>query len=314
MRRNKTVRRSLKAKRPVRRHGDFAGPQLGDGLLGADQFGGEESLLPASRGDGVVDGGFDLGPGGGDGHNPSSNPNLGTRQYPPMGEGIVPALGYPVVMGDSEERLGRLIARRRQQRSLSQEALGQLVGAGQSTVDRIESGNYKRMPSVMPKVLATLGIPMSEMDPTLVQSPGGEWNRPAAMLVGVRNFPVHAAAAAGGGSVIISTEPVDYVERPAPLAQVRDGYGVLVTLDSMVPEFRPGDTLLVHPHLPPERGEACVFYADDGHGTVLATVKSFVRSTSAQWFVEQWNPPKKFTLDRKKWQKAHRVVGKYSRR
>jgi phage repressor protein C with HTH and peptisase S24 domain len=85
----------------------------------------------------------------------------------------------------------------------------------------------------------------------------------------------------------------------------------------MEPEFRQGDIALVNPHLPVVGEGAYIFIAEQP-GASRATIKWLRRLTADKWFVSQHNPPpgtsKDFTLSRKEWQKAQRVIGKYARR
>ena len=117
--------------------------------------------------------------------------------------------------------------------------------------------------------------------------------------------------------MIVSTDPVEHVRRPTPLVGVRDAYGIMVVGESMVPEFEAGDTLLIHPHLPPALNVSCVFYALH-NGEERAIVKRLIRFTTETWHLRQWNPPAgrkaDFTLPRREWNKCHRVIGKYARR
>lgn len=194
---------------------------------------------------------------------------------------------------------------------LSQQELAESVGTFQQTIDKIERGIVKHS-RYLPGILERLGLVSPRQREQ--NSPKADKETGSLPLVGERDLPVFGAAEGGGGAVVVSNDPVDYVRRPAPLAQVKDGYGLIVVGDSMAPEFKPGDTALVHPHLPPLPGEACVFTATADDGEAKITIKSFIRSTVTHWHVEQWNPPKKFSLSRKEWQKCHRTVGKYSRR
>ncbi len=85
----------------------------------------------------------------------------------------------------------------------------------------------------------------------------------------------------------------------------------------MFPEFKAGETAIVDPNLPILSGESCIFYAERD-GEARATIKHLRRAGADVWHVKQWNPPDgakaDFTLSRKEWAKAHRVLGKYSRR
>jgi phage repressor protein C with HTH and peptisase S24 domain len=116
----------------------------------------------------------------------------------------------------------------------------------------------------------------------------------------------------------LSSDPVEYVARPDPLARVRDGYGVIVVEDSMAPEFRSGDIALVNPHLPARAGDTCVFRHLEEDGTETAIIKHLRRATAERWLVTEWNSDdgerRDFELKRSEWQKCHVTVGKYSRR
>jgi len=140
---------------------------------------------------------------------------------------------------------------------------------------------------------------------------------PEAVELGRQDLPVYASVEGGAGIIVVTSDPVDYVRRPAPLANVREGYGIIVVGESMVPAFEPGDTVLIHPHLPPAP-DTDVVLTREVDGEIRITVKRLLRVTSTHWHLRQWNPPgglkADFSLLRSEWQKCHRVVGKYSRR
>ncbi len=127
------------------------------------------------------------------------------------------------------------------------------------------------------------------------------------------DLPVYASAEGGGGAIIITNEPIDYVRRPEPLLSVRDGYGCYVIGDSMSPAYEQGDLLLIHPGRPVRPGDDCVFVRDPGDGSQHALVKRLLRITPEKWRVRQFNPAKDFDLDRGQWQKAQLIVGKFAR-
>lgn len=132
-----------------------------------------------------------------------------------------------------------------------------------------------------------------------------------APIFGDRDLPVFGTAQGGSGALIVTDQAVDYVVRPAPLLRVRDGYGMIVTGDSMSPKIENGDTVLVNPHLPPRSGDTCIFRSHADDGTVLAIVKKLRRFTDDVWFVSQHNPAKDYQLKRSEWQVCHVTVGSY---
>lgn len=147
-------------------------------------------------------------------------------------------------------------------------------------------------------------------------APGGLRYKPAPRFFddGAR-MPVYAAAEGGFGTMIVSTDEIDRIPRPYTLEGIAEAYGILITGESMVPAFRPGDTAWVNPRLPPIRDcEVILYQVDDRDGEAVATIKQLAGWTEREWQVQQWNPAKKFRLDRGLWKTCHRVVGKFSRR
>jgi phage repressor protein C with HTH and peptisase S24 domain len=139
---------------------------------------------------------------------------------------------------------------------------------------------------------------------------------PGKDLVGAKDMPVYAAAMGGGGHIIITFDPIDYVKRPAVLQNVSGGYGILVKGESMVPAYREGDTALVNPHQPPARDTDVVLYhtPPKERGEAQAIIKRLTGFNDRYWRLEQYNPFREFHESRADWLVCHRVVGKYNAR
>jgi transcriptional regulator with XRE-family HTH domain len=205
----------------------------------------------------------------------------------------------------------RNLARYRKERGLSQEELARRIGVRQNTIAAIESGLTKKS-KYLPDIARALEISLTELDagegahrtPTI----------PGTDLVGVRDLPLYATVEAGEGAVVMSSDPVDEIRRPAPLATVKGAYGVIVSGESMVPALRPGDIVLIHPHLPPKVEDICLFISER-NGEFVATIKEYVGQTKDHWKVKRYKPEEKeFTLRKSEWQTCHVSVGRYSRR
>lgn len=174
-------------------------------------------------------------------------------------------------------------------------------------------GSPRELPESARQGLAPLlGITPDELRSTAPPA-GGLAGGNVVRAVERSDLPVYASAEGGGGSIIVTNEPIDFVRRPEPLLSVRDGYGCYVIGDSMSPAFEQGDLLLVHPGRPVRQGDDCVFVRDQGDGTQQALVKRLLRIAPEKWRVRQYNPPRDFDLDRSQWQKAQLIVGKYTR-
>lgn len=215
--------------------------------------------------------------------------------------------------------MGVLIKQRREALGMSQEAVAEAAHTSQSTVDRVERDDFKRMPSSLPLMAKVLGLSLEDLDPALAGQarPLGAPNIPGGQLLGTgRDFPIHAAAEGGAGQIIVASEPIDWMPRPSPVAHVRTAYGLYIVGESMVPEYEPGDIALVNPLLPLITNVTCIFYRER-EGEARATIKRMRRFTEESWHVRQWNPPEgmkpDFILSRREWTTCHRTLGKYSR-
>jgi hypothetical protein len=129
-----------------------------------------------------------------------------------------------------------------------------------------------------------------------------------------RSLPIYPAAMGGDGHVIITFDPIEYVKRPAVLEHVKDGYGLYIVGDSMIPAYKPGETALVHPRLPPARDTDVVLFHTPPHAEAECIIKQLNTFNDKEWMLEQFRPPMEFTESRKEWPICHRVVGKYNRR
>jgi transcriptional regulator with XRE-family HTH domain len=199
-------------------------------------------------------------------------------------------------------------------RRLSQKALADAIGVRQNTIAAIESGDTKRT-RYLPDLARELDADITDLEPGLALSRVPvPVPIPASELVGSRDLDVYGSVEAGEGGIVLSNDPVDRIKRPAPLANVRGGYGVIVVGDSMVPLLRAGDIVLVHPHLPPKLDDLCLFMSDR-EGEFKATIKEFRGQTKDTWKVRRYQPAERdYTLKKKDFAKCQVVVGIYKRR
>jgi transcriptional regulator with XRE-family HTH domain len=140
--------------------------------------------------------------------------------------------------------------------------------------------------------------------------------RPPPDILGARDLPIFAAAEGGDGELVITTDPIEMVPRPWYLGEVRNGFGVIISGESMIEAYRPGDIAIVNPRLPFLRDEPHIF-TNGEHASAheyRATIKHLVGATAKEWQVKQFNPPKALTLAKAEWPVALRVVGKFNRR
>src|SRR3954468_24396627 len=208
-----------------------------------------------------------------------------------------------------------IIREARERRSWSQKDLADRAGVSQVAIVKIESGATVQS-KFLPKIAQILGLDLADLDPSLkgVALPAAD--RPFAGDIRP-DFRVYASAEGGPGEIIRSSEPIDFIPRPSHLIHVRDAYGLLVTGNSMAPEYKNGEMAIVEPSLPVVPDEVYIFYAEKD-GEARATIKHLRRATADRWLVTPHNPPEgmtgDFILSRKEWNVAHRVTGKRTRR
>lgn len=219
-------------------------------------------------------------------------------------------------MPDENDQIASRVRARREELEKSQEWLAKQAGTSQTTIDKIEHGRSRRS-KFLPAVYAALGLPLDELVTGMPnvgdeRLDGGSPHMP--VPVGAhKDLPVYTSAEGGPGGIIFSPEPIDYVIRPDPLANVKAGYAMYAVGDSMSPAFEQGDLLLINPHLPYRTGDDVLIYRVE-HGQNEAVVKRLRRATPEQWQLEQFNPAKHLSLPRGIWPVCHVIVGKYSRR
>lgn len=204
-------------------------------------------------------------------------------------------------------KLHERIKAERERRDWSQADLGRQVGISQPAIKKIEDGVTLKS-KFLHDILRVLGI---EDD----RPKAGNGTRPEPEFFDRnKKMPVYASAEGGHGELIVDTDAIEYVDRPYTLADVTRAYAIVVTGESMVPAFKPGDKAWVNPTEAPSGGDDCVLYAKEHElGEMRVLIKEFVRSTTTHWIVRQYNPPKDLKLARSEWQKCYKVVGKFNR-
>lgn len=211
----------------------------------------------------------------------------------------------------------------RLKRGMSQADVGKLVGISQPAVKKIEAGTTVRS-RYAEEIARKLGIwalvPLTHEDGNMTpENDEGRQSgqrKPEPEFFGPRDLPVFSAVEGGPGEMVVSTDPIDLVPRPWFLARVKDAYAVLVTGESMQPVYDPGDMVLINPKLPPQKGKDAIFVAGEAVGDFRASIKRFMGATDVHWLAKQFNPPDgqkaDLKLDRKEWERALRVVGRYT--
>ena len=226
--------------------------------------------------------------------------------------------------------LGQRIQSRRADLGLSQAGLAAALGLGQSTVAKWERGPNTPRSSTLPRLAARLEVSvawlLSDQDLALPASAAGAAvaaaepldavSAEAALMIrrpisrGERDLPVFGVAVGGDDAWFEFNGQIhEYVERPAQLESVHNGYALYVLGDSMEPRYLEGEIVYVNPNRPVTVGSfvAVEFKsADEGPGKGM--IKQFVKRTPTKLVLRQLNPEKTlpFAIDAVK--HCHRIV------
>jgi transcriptional regulator with XRE-family HTH domain len=185
------------------------------------------------------------------------------------------------------------------------------MGMSRGGFIKLERGERRLNERTIAQAARAFGVQPEEVINDRVQKiPTGD-----AAPLGKRDLPVFSAAEGAPGEMVVSTDPIELVQRPWYLKDVRDGFAVLIVGESMVPVFEPGDLAVINPRLPPMRNKDTIFIADEVGDQFTATIKRLINWNEREWHVRQFNAPHgqkaELVLPRKTWRRALRVVGKF---
>ena len=199
----------------------------------------------------------------------------------------------------------------------AQAALAEFLGLSASVMSKTLNTPRKISAEEADRIRAWLGQSGEARDgqPAPATAPARRPARQAATALDLRrqDLPVWAAVQGGEeGAMLITASPIDWIARPRELGVV-DAFAVFLIGDSMHPRYDHGDQLYIHPHRPPQGGDDCLFIHQVDDTSFMGLAKTLVRPLSDKWRVKQYNPAKEFELDRRKWPKAWKIVGKMNR-
>jgi transcriptional regulator with XRE-family HTH domain len=207
------------------------------------------------------------------------------------------------------------IRSRRTLQNWSQKELAQRAGVSQQLINALESERV-RSSKFIRDIAAALGCSIADLEPSY-----GGMAEDSRSIIGVDGrsgeLPIFAAMQADIGTVVISEQSIDFIDRPQPLLNVRGGYGVIVADNYMFPEYEIGDFALVNPHLPPVPDTTCIFYSDNTE-LKFACIRRLYAIAPDCWTVKAWQAADGLEavteLKRDVWLRCHRIVGRYCHR
>lgn len=220
------------------------------------------------------------------------------------------------------ETIGQKIRKRRKEMRITADGLGEMVGAHAQTINKIEQDEIQQSRYLIP-ICNVLGIDPSLLPPIVAgrgKRTGKQVERrdedsisPATMrapraFLSYSQFPIFNSTA--DKNAMISSSPIDFMQRPVPLSNVTESYGVMIGTDAHAPAFKVGDIALIHPHLVARPGDDVLLRErKDGGKIVLAELTSV---TATHYAVKEHKKTSR-RISKKEFPICHRVIGKYSR-
>jgi transcriptional regulator with XRE-family HTH domain len=198
----------------------------------------------------------------------------------------------------------------------TQAELARALGVDPSAVSKLFKGERQLKLVEASHLARFLDIPYDEVmrragvdqPPSGGTLPGGEAAMSASAGAGDQRdlIPVRSAARGGDNQeMFLADGPIDYVQRPGYLRNVRDAYAIYVVGESMTPRYRQGQLLHVNPHRPAAPGRGVVITRHDG----AVLIKEFVRRTSDGLMLREYHPAERdFSVPAKDVADIHVVV------
>jgi len=182
----------------------------------------------------------------------------------------------------------------------SQRELAGILGIDPAAVNRILTGERQIKARELEKILSYIGASESPQEPFLNDASSR-----------ADTIPVLGMAEGGeDGMVEWNGDVIDRVPRPPYLANANDAYALYVVGESMVPRYRPGEIIYVHPGRPVPVGCYGVFQLITGPGPHRrALIKELIRKTTSSLVLLQYNPEKEISVAIAKVSAMHRIVG-----
>ena len=203
-------------------------------------------------------------------------------------------------------------------RDLSQAWLAEATGYSEPAIQKILAGKTAR-PGNAVHIAEVLDIPWTEMEELMLDAEATAGGvaaspRPAAQRSPLTRphdtIPVLGRAAGGIDNMIIAQTPTEYIPTPIELMGVENAYALDVIGYSMVPMYKPGWRVHVHPFRQLLREEGVVLQLMPENGVLPeGYVKEFVEWTPTEIVVKQYNPETTLRFPRKRILAAHLIVG-----
>lgn len=181
------------------------------------------------------------------------------------------------------KRIGSFIKRKRIEHNLTARRVAELVGVSDAHIIYIEKGQRGASFDIIVNILSTLGESVETM---LAELRRGRSNVEPAQLAALLPVPVVSWVTAGRWREVCDAfEPGDADEWIDTDVRGRNVFALRVTGDSMDPEFKDGEIIIVNPHIEASPNDYVVVKNPSGE----ATFKQ-LKKYGQRWVLHPLNP------------------------
>ena len=213
------------------------------------------------------------------------------------------------------------IRARREERGLSQAALGKSAGVSQALINRIEKGEIKST-RVLHLIAKELDLRFDDVAELVKDEAKSAYRDARSARIKARTGPVTVLGAlfrrGKAGEFFLEYREIDEVARPPKLENARGIFAFYVQDQAMSPELEPGDMVYVNPNLPRYPGVTVLLYhaepvdrLDFAADASLCCIRRVIEITPTHWICVAWmgdSEALKEELSREEWPIADRIV------
>jgi len=213
-----------------------------------------------------------------------------------------------------------LIFERRTQMNLTQAALAEMIGAHQQTINKLERGEIK-FSRYMEKLEEALELEPGTLTDTMTgairKRDKRRRRRKQRAPTRSRDFtplPLFSSMPGDEGMMVVATRHHGYTDRPSPLHNIPEAYGVL--LSTAAAGYDPGDIVWLDPKSNLQTDRDVLLHSSDRRASLLARL---LDHNKTHWVVavSEFNCPKivckQRTIKRVDFPTCDRVIGRLCR-
>lgn len=205
------------------------------------------------------------------------------------------------------------IEKYRRAQKMSMEALGQAIGTDASTINKIEKEKIKASPARLSKMADLFGVSIED----LLADPD---DSPAPPLHGHRITTPHSdrpqievlGAAAGSllsGAFQLTPGPIEFIDVPTALENMRGLYALYIDGNSMWPMYPHGSKVIVSIHRPVSIGNSVVIQERRAEtAPMMASIGILHVRTPEKIVIKKINPPAEIEFSTRHIESVHKVL------